>query len=179
MLDYQKIYRIPIGDKIIGKDYLTVDQAQEVISDAVVIEEKIDGKTDSKDMGDHVVFGEFMKWKHSIAYDRLPDWFIAFDVYDKQNEIFLDYEQKSKLLMEWGMSQTPLIFSGKINKLEELTRFLIKSEFADDQHAEGIVIKNYKKQKFAKLVRIEFLEGITDHWMTKKKIMNRLTITRS
>ena len=33
---------------------------------------------------DIVLFGEWMYAKHSIHYTRLPDYFIAFDVYDRK-----------------------------------------------------------------------------------------------
>src|SRR5690606_8447222 len=31
---------------------------------------------------DHVLFGEWCYAKHTVPYDRLPDWFVGFDVYD-------------------------------------------------------------------------------------------------
>lgn len=38
-----------------------------------------------------LVFGEWMRVRHSLEYDLLPDWFIAFDVYDlEKGQSFLD-----------------------------------------------------------------------------------------
>jgi hypothetical protein len=33
---------------------------------------------------DVILFGEWMYAKHSIHYTRLPDYFIAFDIYDRK-----------------------------------------------------------------------------------------------
>ena len=30
-----------------------------------------------------ILFGEWCYAQHSIFYDRLPDWFLGFDIYDK------------------------------------------------------------------------------------------------
>lgn len=173
---YPKIYRIPIGPRIIGKDYMTRDQAEKLLSGEVVIEEKIDGSTDSRDFGDHKVFGEAMKNKHSIPYDELPGYFIGFDVWDKKDGKFLGYDSKIEFLRKHGIPSTNLIFRGTHDPkdLEGLTKYLGKSKFAADQDAEGIVIKNYDTQMFGKLVRLEFLEGITDHWIDKKREFNKL-----
>lgn len=174
--DYPKIYRFPIGPKVISKDYMSKEEAMEILDGEVVIEEKVDGKTDSKDIGDHRVFGEFLKWQHSINYDQLPDYFLSFDVWCKKEGRFLGYDEKISVLEENGMPYTSLVYRGEVKELLDLEKFLGKSKFAEDQWAEGIVVKNYKKQMFGKLVRSEFLEGITDHWMTKEKKMNRLSL---
>ena len=36
-----------------------------------------------------VLFGEWMCVKHTVAYDKLPDWFIAFDILDMDEGKFL------------------------------------------------------------------------------------------
>ena len=39
--------------------------------------------------GKYVLFGEWMFAKHSLEYSRLPDYFIAFDIYDCERKRFL------------------------------------------------------------------------------------------
>ena len=31
----------------------------------------------------HILFGEWMRAQHSVFYDKLPDLFLAFDIYDR------------------------------------------------------------------------------------------------
>jgi len=178
-MDYVKVRRIPMGGKIARKRYLTEDETAELLSGQVVIEEKLDGKTEASECDDRIVFGEFLKWRHSIRYDRLPAWFIAFDVYDPTSGLFLDYDSKTAFLARNGFAMTPLIFRGQVTSQQGLVRFLGASKFASDGYAEGIVIKNYPKQLFGKLVRTEFIEGITTHWLRRRREMNRLLITNA
>ncbi|HNO75924.1 RNA ligase family protein [Nitrosomonas mobilis] len=37
----------------------------------------------------YILFGEWCYAQHSVFYDRLPDWFLGFDIYDKQSGRFL------------------------------------------------------------------------------------------
>ena len=38
----------------------------------------------------YVMYGEWMYAFHSVYYDRLPHFFMEFDLYDKENKVFLD-----------------------------------------------------------------------------------------
>ena len=46
----------------------------------------------------HVLFGEWLYAKHSIHYTRLPDLFLVFDVYDRENECFYSSAARNDLL---------------------------------------------------------------------------------
>ena len=35
-----------------------------------------------------ILFGEWLYAKHSISYNNLPDYFLAFDLYNKREKIF-------------------------------------------------------------------------------------------
>ena len=37
---------------------------------------------------DTILFGEWLYAKHSIFYDNLPNYFLAFDLYNKKNKLF-------------------------------------------------------------------------------------------
>ncbi|MFX5747767.1 RNA ligase family protein, partial [Acinetobacter baumannii] len=39
----------------------------------------------------YVLFGEWVYCQHAVTYDQLPDFFIAFDLLDKETETFLSY----------------------------------------------------------------------------------------
>lgn len=32
-----------------------------------------------------ILFGEWCAARHSVEYEKLPDWFVAFDVYDRES----------------------------------------------------------------------------------------------
>lgn len=173
---YPKIKRVPLGGKIVGKNYWSEVEMNDLLSGDIWIEEKIDGKTYVEEFDDYVFFGEYCKWKHSIPYDKLPAWFICFDVLDKKTGRFMHHVPKTKIIKQYGLAQVPLIckITGNPVKIEDLPSYFRQSAFSTTEMAEGIVIKDYERQLYAKLVRMEFVNGITDHWMTKKKIMNKL-----
>ena len=43
-------------------------------------------------MPSYILFGEWMAAKHSIHYNKLPDTFIAFDLYDQTQGKFLSHQ---------------------------------------------------------------------------------------
>lgn len=45
---------------------------------------------------DFILFGEWCYAQHSVFYDRLPDWFLGFDIYDKRSSRFLSSERRVK-----------------------------------------------------------------------------------
>ncbi len=47
-----------------------------------VVEEKIDGKFIYKEVGDYIIFHEYMRIRHEIHYIRLPCYETVFDVYN-------------------------------------------------------------------------------------------------
>src|SRR5690606_6231534 len=45
-----------------------------------------------------ILFGEWCYARHSVQYDRLPDWFVAFDVFDRAAGRFWSVERRNALL---------------------------------------------------------------------------------
>ena len=120
----------------------------------------------NKELEGYIFFGESMI-PHSLSYDwnKIPP-FLAFDIYDMNNNIFLDYDNKIKIFNKLNLSVVPLV---KITKAKEITSIsdnnVPPSKYISrgkNNQAEGIVFKNYAKQIFAKYVRNKFKE-------TKKK----------
>jgi len=126
----------------------------------------------------HLVFGEWMKPMHSVLYDDLPDFFIAFDVYNLKSGKYLNFDEKTKFLTVCGISQIPVLHIGKIRK-EDVPNLVDgkKSSFSLTENMEGCVIKDYNRQMFCKYVCREFLDKFDDtgHWTSREKVKyNRL-----
>ena len=45
------------------------------------------------------MYGEWLYAKHSIYYDKLPHYFLEFDIFDREQKIFLDTETRHNLLI--------------------------------------------------------------------------------
>ncbi len=123
----------------------------------------------------YILFGEWCYAQHSVKYDWLPDWFLGFDVYDKQTDNFLAVNRRDELLREIGVEHVPLLARGRFT-LDEIKLLLAKSKLGD-QPAEGICIRYESDNwlvKRAKLVRPSFIQEIDQHWSRSGIRKNRL-----
>ncbi len=50
-------------------------------------------------LGDrYIMYGEWMYAKHAVFYDALPHYFLEFDIYDREKNVFLDTTRRRALL---------------------------------------------------------------------------------
>jgi hypothetical protein len=64
-------------------------------------------------LGDrHVVYGEWLYAKHTIFYDRLPHYFLEFDVLDRQTGQFLSTARRRALLAGLPIVSVPVLWQG-------------------------------------------------------------------
>ena len=123
-----------------------------------------------------MLFGEWCFAAHSIHYSRLPDWFLAFDVYDVKAARFWSVQRRDILVKEVGLNSAPLIFHG-LTDIQEATKLLGPSKLTDGP-AEGIYLRwdegGFLGQR-AKLVRPEFSQAIEQHWSVRRLRTNSLT----
>jgi atypical dual specificity phosphatase len=125
---------------------------------------------------DDILYGEWLYAQHSINYTELPDYFLAYDIYNKKTKQFYNYEYVVDKLKGTKIKMVPLICYGKMKKLEEFTELIkTKSKFYDGQ-IEGIYVR-ICDDKFtinrAKIVRSDFIGG-NDHWTKNKITVNGL-----
>ncbi len=122
-----------------------------------------------------ILFGEWCYARHSIFYDRLPDWFLGFDIYDKQFGRFLSSGRRDELLSKMFIAQVPTIAHGHFT-YPEIEKLLSQSMLAD-RPAEGIHLRfdqgNWLVQR-AKLVRPAFIQSVEQHWSRSAIQPNRL-----
>jgi hypothetical protein len=124
----------------------------------------------------YILFGEWCYAKHSIYYSKLPSWFIAFDVYDIENEKFLSVRNRNKFLSNVSIAVINPVARGQFS-FNELQAMQFKSFYGDDL-AEGLYLRidddTFLKAR-AKLVRADFIQSIEDHWSNRSIIANRLS----
>lgn len=113
----------------------------------------------------HILFGEWCYAQHSVFYDRLPDWFLAFDIYDRESRHFLSSARRDRLIGKMQIAKVPSLARGRFS-YSEVERLLSQSTLAD-QPAEGIYLRidhgDWLEQR-AKLVRPAFLQAVEQHW---------------
>lgn len=123
----------------------------------------------------YILFGEWCYAQHSVKYDRLPDWFLGFDIYDKQTGNFLAVGRRDELLRELRVEHVPFIDGGDFT-LVKIKSLLTRSKFGK-QPSEGIYIRydsgDWLVQR-AKLVRLSFIQEMEQHWSRSEFRKNRL-----
>lgn len=119
-----------------------------------------------------MLFGEWCYAVHSVRYHALPDYFLAFDVYDHEVGKFWSVERRNELAERAHLATAPRLARGRFT-LAGLKELLSgqQSRFARDQ-AEGLYLRKDDGPWLAaraKLVRPEFIQAIGDHW-TKRSL---------
>ena len=112
-----------------------------------------------------ILFGEWCFAQHSIYYDQLPDWFLAFDVYDVQTEAFWCVERRDRFIDSLGLCRVPEVADGLFS-LSELVGLLGESRLTSGP-MEGIYLRKEDSGRMlarAKIVRAEFAQNIDEHW---------------
>lgn len=113
--------------------------------------------------GPYSVYGEWMIQQHGMMYDALPDWFIAYDVYDWEKGHYIDPAKADVLLREIGFHVIPILRTGKLDNYETLEALANEpSGFATDAKREGIIVKVSNGEAITtkfKMVRQGFDQG--------------------
>lgn len=124
----------------------------------------------------NVLFGEWCYAKHSVFYDKLPDWFVAFDIYDSTAKRFWSVARRNDLLDTIGIAPVPSVASGRFSH-QQLTQMLEPPSAFGTEPREGIYLRvddNDWLLTRAKLVRSEFVQQIGEHWSARQIQKNRL-----
>jgi len=123
----------------------------------------------------YILFGEWCYAQHSVIYDRLPDWFLGFDIFDKKDQMFFSCRRRDEMFRRLGIVSVPFLGRGHYS-LNKLKGFLAKSRLREGS-AEGAYLRfdkgNWLAQR-AKLVRPEFIQTIGEHWSRKRIHPHRL-----
>jgi protein-tyrosine phosphatase/predicted kinase/tetratricopeptide (TPR) repeat protein len=123
----------------------------------------------------HVLFGEWCAYLHTVSYNRLPGYFIAFDIFDRQAGRFLSRRSFHTRLASTSEPRVPAIpvldcrAFGSVKEVEELLSR--QSRFGPDV-LEGVYLRvdedavTNSAETFledrCKLVRAEFQQAIEE-----------------
>ena len=120
----------PCDDKV-----LTPSEARALLAHDVIVEEKVDGADVGLPVDDQgtlrvqsrgsyvlshaladalgpdlVLFGEWCYATHSVRYTGLPDWLLAFDVYDRSREAFWSVIRRDQLAKQLDIERSCLVW---------------------------------------------------------------------
>lgn len=121
------------------------------------------------------VYGEWMKARHGIYYCRLPDWFIAYDLFDQSNKTFIQPIKARKILTQFGFSVPEQRFYGYVKDYQMFSDMANKISSWSSELSEGIYVKTHDEfivtGRF-KMVRPGYVRG--KYWDFKKMSENNV-----
>jgi hypothetical protein len=75
-----------------------------------------------------VLFGEWLRAKHTLFYDALPGYFCAFDVHDRHDDRYLTRTAREDLLADL-VPFAPLRHVGSLSGPQELRELIVRSAY--------------------------------------------------
>lgn len=86
-----------------------------------------------------VLYGEWLRRRHTIAYDALPDWLVVLDLEDSEGGR-LSPSERDRVCAASGLATPPVVFEGVLGSVERIPRLVGCSNFGSGP-AEGAVIR--------------------------------------
>jgi hypothetical protein len=83
----------------------------------------------------YIMYGEWMYAKHTVFYDALPDYFMEFDIFDRETGIFLDTKSRRIITEQMGVVHSvPVLAQGIFKSKESILKYLGVSNYITDNH---------------------------------------------
>lgn len=92
-------------------------------------------------MSDVTIYGEWMNFSHSIFYDKLPDTFLAYDIWVYEDKRFVSPEIFEKIMNETNIKFIKPI-KVRFNSIDEIIEASERLSLYRDGISEGIVFKS-------------------------------------
>lgn len=87
----------------------------------------------------YIMYGEWLYAKHTVFYDALPSYFMEFDIFDREREVYLDTPSRKALTDKMGIvSSVPVLGSGAFKSKESILALLGNSNYITESHLETL-----------------------------------------
>ncbi|MSU51700.1 MAG: DNA ligase [Opitutus sp.] len=126
---------------------------------------------------DLILYGEWCHARHTISYDHLPDWFLAFDVFEPKTGVFWSSGRRNALAAQLGVATPHEVFRGRL-ALRDAARLIAASHFGTAE-MEGVYFRRENSDRLlarAKVVSAEFNRRIVEHWSRRAVVANRRSV---
>lgn len=77
----------------------------------------------------YILYGEWLYAKHTVYYDALPHWFMAFDVWDKRAQAFMSKPRRQRFLASLPIASVPVLYNGTIEDASQLLELIGGSRY--------------------------------------------------
>lgn len=172
---HARILRLPFGRvPETHRPVMSEEDVDRLLTGDVYVTEKLDGRLHQVDASQFTRFGtevfnyfyEELRIRHSVFYDALPNWYVLLDV--ASGDRILPPEQREEVIKRGGSTEfeAPVVVHDTAMTREKfelhLQEWLNRVSSFSSEMQEGMVVKNYEKQLFGKMVRFEFYRGVEE-----------------
>ena len=86
----------------------------------------------------YVMYGEWMYAKHTVYYDRLPHYFLEFDILDRETGVFLDTPTRHAMLKDAPVVSVPVLGEGRFGSMADILAHLGPSSYIGGDRREHL-----------------------------------------
>jgi ATP-dependent RNA circularization protein (DNA/RNA ligase family) len=129
-----------------------------------------------------ILFGEWCAARHSVEYERLPDWFVAFDIYDRESGRYWSAARRDEFCARLGLAVAPTLSEGRTSLSALREQVTTRRSRFGNSLIEGTVIRRENGgwlDSRAKLVAPGFTQAINEHWRHRAIVWNQLAAQRT
>lgn len=140
----------------------------------------------------YIMYGEWMYPKHRIYYDNLPSYFMEFDIYDKENDIFLDTKTRKDFVKRFlngnlKINSCAVLKEGNFDNINDILSLIGKSNYITDNFKNNLlktlISLDYTQEEINDILTQSndstFMEGIYIKVEDNGQVVNRLKFVRN
>lgn len=86
----------------------------------------------------YVMYGEWCFAKHTVFYDRLPHYFLEFDIFDRERQCFLATAERHAFLAGSPVVSVPVVHRGRLTKETDVRGLIRHSLYKSDAWEESL-----------------------------------------
>jgi hypothetical protein len=72
----------------------------------------------------YIMYGEWCYAKHTVYYDRLSHYFLEFDIYDREQQVFLGTDVRHRMLAGSPIVSVPVVHRGGLKSDQAIRRLV-------------------------------------------------------
>lgn len=128
----------------------------------------------------YVMYGEWLFARHTITYNLLPDYFLEFDIFDRQENHFLSTVRRKQILQGQPIHSVHVLDNWRYRRKSDVVQWAEGPSAFGMGHKEGLYIKiedDGVVQRRYKYIRKEFTDAIQKagkHWSELPFVQNQL-----
>jgi hypothetical protein len=112
----------------------------------------------------YILYGEWLYAKHTVFYTDLPHYFMEFDIYDKELDVFLSTERRKTFLTALPfVISVKVVYAGQIKGAAQLVHMIVPSHFINAQPQQRLqVLCQEKGLDFAQVLKETDVSGLME-----------------